>query len=157
MKLDHLAYRVDDRKAAADFMVKQLGYLIVDNFHLDFDDGTVADCYALSKDGETDIFISQGQAGSVAAQWVEDNGGVGGIHHIAYRVPSVATTMKNWMENNVAEFTTPQPIVGVNLVQAFTKPHPLTGVTYELIERDEGVIGFEPENVKRLMESTKNL
>ncbi len=64
--------------------------------------------------------------------------------------------MEEWIRLGVAEFTTDGPVVGEFLTQAFTKPHPLTGIIYELISRDEGVLGFEPENVKKLMESTKD-
>ena len=92
----------------------------------------------------------------MVARWVEDRGGVGGVHHIAYFVDDVAAKMREWRRHKVATFTTNEPVVGPGLIQAFTRPHPLTGMIYELIYRDEGVIGFNAENVKRLMESTRN-
>jgi len=157
MKLDHIAYRVARRDEAARLMTQQFGYLIVDEFLLNFDDGTGTKCYALQKNGEPDIFISQGEPGSVVSKWVEDRGGAGGIHHIAYFVDDVAAKMNEWKRRRVATFTTDEPIVAPGLIQAFTEPHPLTGTIYELINRDEGTFGFNAESVKRLMESTKGL
>jgi 4-hydroxyphenylpyruvate dioxygenase-like putative hemolysin len=157
MRLDHIAYRVSDRKAAARLMVLEFGYLFVEEFLLNFDDGTCTKCYALQKKGEPDLFISEGAPNSIVDRWVQDRGGVGGIHHVAYFVDDVAAKMREWRRRKVATFTTDEPIVGPGLIQAFTEPHPLTGVIYELINRDEGVVGFNAENVKRLMESTKGL
>lgn len=157
MKLDHIAYRVADRNAAARLMTEQFGYLIMDEFLLDFDDGTNTRCYALQKRGDPDLFISDGTPGSVVNEWVKARSGTGGVHHIAYFVDDVAAKMKEWTRRGVAKFTTDKPVVGPGLIQAFTEPHPLTGMIYELINRDEGVIGFNAQNVKRLMESTKGL
>lgn len=157
MKLDHIAYRVADRIGAARLMTEHFGYLIVEEFCLKFDDGTSTQCYALQKNGEPDLFISSGGSDSVVDSWVKARGGIGGVHHIAYRVDDVAAHMKEWTRRQVARFTTEQPIVGPGLIQAFTEPHPLTGVIYELIWREEGTLGFNAENVKKLMESTKDL
>lgn len=150
-----------DRENAAEFFCSEIGYYIADDFELDFPDGSKARSYALQKDGEPDIFVSQGEPDSTVWQWVltreQQLGLNGGLHHIAYRVDDCAATMKDWQERGVAEFTTEEPIIGERLIQAFTKPHPLTGIIYELIERDGEGVGFEPENVIKLMESTKGL
>lgn len=155
MKLDHIAYRVSDREATAEFICNEFGYCVADEFNLKFADGSTTKSYALKKDGEPEIFVSEGEIGSVVDRWVKDKGGKGGIHHVAYRVDDVSSKMKDWLDRNIAEFTTDEPIIGERLIQAFTKEHPLTGVIIELIQRDGEGVGFEPENVKRLMESTK--
>lgn len=104
-----------------------------------------------------EIFISDGTPGSIVADWVAARNGIGGIHHIAYQVESVDVIMKQWKEAGYAEFTSNEPMrcEEQKLVQAFTKPSELTGVIYEFIERQG--FGFCKENVKSLMESTKNL
>lgn len=102
-----------------------------------------------------EIFVSQGTPGSIVDKWVKARDGIGGIHHLAYQVESVEETMKKWREEGWAEFTTNEPLTCPGIVQVFTKPHPLTGIIYEFIERDE--FGFCKENVKDLMESTKDL
>ena len=56
-----------------------------------------------------------------------------------------------FLEFRVARVSKMRP----GLVQVFTKPSELTGVIYELINR-EGE-GFCKDNVKALMESTKNV
>jgi hypothetical protein len=53
-----------------------------------------------------EIFVSQGTPGSIVEKWVHDRGGIGGIHHLAYQVDSVAEKMKEWQEKGYAEFTT---------------------------------------------------
>lgn len=47
MRLDHVAYRVSDRRKTANFFIKAFGYKIQQEFQLEFDDGTTADCIAL--------------------------------------------------------------------------------------------------------------
>lgn len=102
-----------------------------------------------------EVFVSDGSPGSIVGDWVAARGGVGGIHHIAYQVKSVANTMKEWAEKGYAEFTSSEPMKCPGLTQVFTKPSALTGVIYEFIERDE--FGFCKDNVKALMESTAKL
>ena len=58
-------------------------------------------------------------------------------------------------EKGWAEFTSDAPMKCEGLTQVFTKPSQLTGVIFEFIER--GAFGFCKENVKALMESTKDL
>lgn len=100
-----------------------------------------------------EIFVSDGDAESIVGKWVQRRDGVGGIHHIAYQVESVEKTMKEWEEKGYAEFSSSKPLTCPGLTQVFTKPSQLTGVIYEFIER--GAHGFCRENVKDLMESTK--
>jgi 4-hydroxyphenylpyruvate dioxygenase-like putative hemolysin len=47
MRLDHLAYRVSDRKKTAQFFIDALGYKVQQEFAIKFDDGTTAQCMAL--------------------------------------------------------------------------------------------------------------
>lgn len=102
-----------------------------------------------------EIFVSDGDPESIVGQWVATRGGIGGIHHLAYQVNSVQNQMDEWLKNGYAEFTTQSPLTCPGLTQVFTKPSQLTGVIYEFIERGEH--GFCKDNVKALMESTKNL
>ncbi len=189
MRLDHIAYRVADRKKTAQFFIEALGYHIQQEFTIDFDDGTKAQCIALeppekvkgqtfwtAKQIETpvyyvseggipvigdtyvdyhlapEIFVSDGPSGSIVGDWVAARNGIGGIHHMAYQVESVAKTMEEWKAKGYAEFSTDEPIKCPGLTQVFTKPSALTGVIYEFIERGEH--GFCAENVKNLMLAT---
>lgn len=102
-----------------------------------------------------EIFVSDGEPNSIVGQWVKARDGIGGIHHLAYQVDSVEETMRVWKEKGYAEFTSEQPMKCPGLTQCFTKPSQLTGIIYEFIERGEH--GFCKDNVKALMESTKNL
>ena len=182
MRLDHIAYRVADRNKAAEFFNKCLGYRIADElpngFEVSFEDGSKANCYVMLPPEELvmkapwssmelyqahdleyhkppEIFVSQGTKGSIVEQWVAHRDGVGGVHHLAYQVDSVAETMKEWQINGYAEFTTKEPLTCPGLVQCFTKPSMITGVIYEFIERE--TVGFCQANVKDLMNSTKGL
>jgi 4-hydroxyphenylpyruvate dioxygenase-like putative hemolysin len=102
-----------------------------------------------------EIFVSDGTPDSIVGKWVKARGDIGGIHHVAYQVDSVAETMKEWREKGYAEFTTEDPLTCPGLTQCFTKPSELTGVIYEFIERESQ--GFCKDNVKDLMNSTKEL
>lgn len=99
-----------------------------------------------------EIFVSEGQPGSIVEKWVNDRNGIGGIHHLAYQVDDVKAKMKEWEEKGYAEFLSKEPLTCPGLTQVFTKPSELTGVIYEFITRGEH--GFCRENVKALMEST---
>jgi 4-hydroxyphenylpyruvate dioxygenase-like putative hemolysin len=101
-----------------------------------------------------EVFVSDGSPDSIVGQWVARRDGIGGIHHLAYQVDSVADTMKEWKEKGYAEFSSAEPMKCPGLTQVFTKPSELTGVIYEFIERGE--FGFCKDNVKNLMLSTKN-
>ena len=173
MRLDHIAYRVNDRQLAAKFFNKTLGYYVSpdlpEGFDVQFEDGTHAKCLVLEPPenqststsrivqgmfgmefhSAPEIFVSDGSENSIVKAWVEKHGP--GIHHLAYEVDSVEDTMRKWGQMGI-EFTTDKPLSCPGLVQAFTKPHPITGLIYEVIERDKQ--GFCNENVKDLMEST---
>ena len=187
MRLDHIAYRAKDRRKTAQFFQDCLGYTIGTEFDLKFDDGTTTDCIALAPpenrteetnlwimethislneiETETpveyhappEIFVSDGPKGSIVGDWVDERGGIGGVHHIAYQVEDVAGTMREWKEKGYAEFYSEEPLVceETNLIQVFTKPSELTGVIYELIKRGKDNKGFCEVNVKGLMESTR--
>ncbi len=177
MRLDHYAIRCHDRLKAAQFYVEAFGYKIQEHFEIDLDDGQKAKCVALTppEAGTVDalsiglepmtygvfhkppeVFISDGTPDSVVGKWVAKyGGGIGQIHHVAYAVEDVTSTMRLWKKNGWAEFTTEEPIYSEELIQCFTKPHPFTGVTYEFIKR-LGNVGFNKNNVKALMQSTIN-
>jgi len=101
-----------------------------------------------------EIFVSSGSPGSIVDQWVQNKGGIGGIHHIAYQVSSVQAIMDKWKDSGFMEFASDKPLTCPGLTQVFTKPLALTGVIYEFIEREAQ--GFCAENVKNLMNSTKD-
>ena len=104
-----------------------------------------------------EIFISDGSTGSVVGDWVEARGGVGGIHHIAYKVSDIDQVVNEWKKRDV-EFLTDNIIdcPDDKLRQIFTKPLDyLGGIIIELIER--GSKGFCEKSVKDLMNSTKGL
>lgn len=173
MRLDHIAYRVADRNKTVKFFIDALGYQIQTEFDIDFQDGSQAKCFALQppkileKSAWTcnfnnieyhlppEIFVSDGTPDSIVGKWVAERNNIGGIHHLAYQVESVEKIMQEWKEKGYAEFTTDKPLTCPGLTQVFTKPSELTGVIYEFIERNE--YGFCKENVKDLMNSTKNL
>jgi 4-hydroxyphenylpyruvate dioxygenase-like putative hemolysin len=92
-----------------------------------------------------EVFVSDGSPDSIVGQWVARRDGIGGIHHLAYQVDSVADTMKEWKEKGYAEFSSAEPMKCPGLTQVFTKPSELTGVIYEFIERGE--FGFCKDNV----------
>ena len=48
MRIDHVAYRVADKDEAAQFFSEAFGYRIADEFEINFDDDTCAQCYALA-------------------------------------------------------------------------------------------------------------
>lgn len=156
MKLDHIAFRTRDRKATARLFVDFFGYLIVDEFHINFDDGTKASCYALSKPEDKtqpEIFISDGEPNSIVGRWVAaHSNGSGGVHHLAWRVTSVQDTMDKLRRYKMAQFTTDKPIECPGLVQIFTTEHDLAGTIFEFIQRTDK--GFCAANVKALMESS---
>ena len=165
MKLDHIAYRVKDRHKSAEFFRSMFGYEIGTEFDIEFDDGSKAECYALIptispvimvREGP-EIFISDGTTGSIVGNWVESRGGLGGIHHIAYRTRNIDEVFENWKKSKV-EFLTDNIIdcPEDDLRQIFTKPlDHLGGIIIELIQR--GTKGFCQNSVKNLMESTKEL
>lgn len=175
IRIDHIAYRVADRKKTSAFFISSFGYKIQQEFQIVFDDGTTAECIALeppektangvswtiNPDGQEyhlppEIFVSDGPLGSIVGDWVAARNGVGGIHHIAYQVENVEETVREWREKGYAEFTSePIKCPEDNLIQVFTKPSSLTGVIYEFIERGE--FGFCRTSVKKLMESTKSI
>ena len=101
-----------------------------------------------------EVFVSDGSPDSIVGEWVARRDNIGGIHHLAYQVDSVANTMKEWQEKGYAEFSSAEPMKCPGLTQVFTKPSELTGVIYEFIERGE--FGFCKDNVQALMQSTKN-
>lgn len=184
MRLDHIAYRVKDRQKTASFFIEAFGYRVQEEFQIDFEDGSCAKCIALEPPEKVqgsptwvphyrtedflgfsveevleyhqapEIFVSDGTADSIVGQWVADRDGIGGIHHLAYEVNSIMETVKEWKEKGYAEFASDNVLKCEGLTQIFTKPSELTGVIYEFIERS-GAHGFCKENVKDLMESTK--
>ncbi len=179
MRLDHFALRVPDRKATAKFLQEAFGYKVQAEFQIDFDDGTKAECIALEPGEKTkgtpwiftiplgemasqeyhmppEIFVSDGEPGSIVGDWVKNHGGVGGVHHFAWQVDDVEATMKLWKEKGWAEFTSEKPMSCDSVTQVFTKPLAVCGgVIHEFIKRD--AVGFCRDSVRDLMISTKGL
>ena len=166
MKLDHIALRVADRHKAVNFFQSMLNYEVGAEFDIDFDAGSKAECYALIppllpivlvREGP-EIFISDGTPGSIVGDWVEARGGVGGVHHIAYKVKDIDSIVNNWRSKGTVEFLTDDIIdcPDDDLRQIFTKPLDyMGGIIIELIER--GSKGFCQNSVRDLMNSTKGL
>ena len=99
-----------------------------------------------------EIFVSDGTCNSIVGKWVAARGGIGGIHHMAYQVPSVEAKMAEWREKGWGSFSSEKPFHCEGLTQVFSTPHALTGVIYEFIERTG--FGFCKDNVANLMRSS---
>ena len=184
MRLDHIAYRVADRYKTAEFFKNAFDYTVSDEFQVEFDDGTTADCVALEpplrhpvqemwnvewvnlhpdtneeikteSHAPPEIFVSDGPPGSIVGDWVANRGNVGGVHHMAHECDDVEVKMAEWKEAGYAEFLSEEPMTCPGLIQVFTKPSELTGIIYELINRTGK--GFCKDNVKDLMNSTSDL
>lgn len=154
-KIDHIAFRVADLEKALQFYVEVMGCEIADRFFVDFDDGTKARCAALNA-GPIQIFVSEGVGdGGVVKEWVKKHGN--NIHHIAYAVDDLAGAVEEARQKGV-EFLSEKQIENDDLIQIFSRPNEETGVIHELIQRKHpDAKGFATENVKKLMDSTRNL
>ena len=160
MRLDHIAYRVPNRDETVEHLTKMFGYYVAEEFTIDFDDGSKAECKALQPDIAEkfmlpEVFVSEGSPGSIVEKWIQNTlNGQGGIHHLAYKVDDIDPIVKQWKDGGI-EFLT-EDVVDCpddDLRQIFTKPQPLLGgVIIELIER--GDKGFCQNSVKDLMEAT---
>lgn len=181
MRLDHIAYRVNNRKETAKFFTNMFGYNLSEEFDIDFNDGSSARCCAMSppekgnnrcpwvlKGGRStrppspntifhlppEIFISDGDSGSIVGKWVKERGGVGGIHHMAYQVDDISGLVSSWKDSGIKFLS--EEIINCpedDIRQIFTEPLQVSGgVIIELIER--GAKGFCTKSVKTLMEST---
>jgi hypothetical protein len=185
MRLDHLAYRVQDRLKAASIVKVMLGYSVATEFDIKFDDGSTAECIVMTPPEKNnriseyvdiswvlksagidkplehhlapEIFISDGSEGSIVGEWVASRGGVGGIHHAAYQVNNIDDVVEEWKSTGI-EFLSDSIIdcPEDDLRQIFTKPIEIMGgMIFELIER--GAKGFCQNSVKDLMNSTKEV
>lgn len=152
--VDHIAFRVEDLEKAIDFYVNVMGCDIADRFFVDFEDGTKARCAALNA-GSIQIFVSEGIGeGCPVTQWVKKHGN--NLHHVAYAVDDLKQAVEDARQKGV-EFLSEKQIENDDLIQIFTRPNPDTGVIHELIQRKHpGAKGFATENVKKLMDSTRN-
>ena len=157
IRLDHIAYRVPNRDETVDHLTKMFGYEVGEEFTIDFDDGSKAECKALVETSLPEVFVSQGSSGSIVEKWIKNTpNGQGGIHHLAYKVNDIDPIFKKWKDAGI-EFLTENVIdcPDDDLRQIFTKPQPLLGgVIIELIER--GDKGFCKNSVKELMEATSD-
>lgn len=180
-----MAFRVIDRWDTAKFYIEAFGYTYQDEFQPYDDDsvncialqppersqsdmpfitdgvflhghGGYAPVYLSGYHLAPEIFISDGKPGSVVGDWVrKDRGGRGGLHHLAYNVDSVSAEMQRWRENGWGKFLTDEPLECPGISQVFTEELVETGgVIYEFINR--GPVGFCKDNVRGLMESTKD-
>jgi methylmalonyl-CoA/ethylmalonyl-CoA epimerase len=149
--IDHIAFRVEDLKKALDFFIGVMGLTVADTFEIRFDDGTSANCAALEA-GSIQIFVSEGIGeGGVVKEWVKKHGNA--LHHIAYRVEDINTTVDR-MRSHGVQFLSDGVLEDSNLLQIFTKPVDETGIIHEIIQR-KGNKSFSTANVKRLMDSTR--
>jgi 4-hydroxyphenylpyruvate dioxygenase-like putative hemolysin len=159
MILDHIAYRVTNRKKAAGFLAKTLKYTTNTEFEIVFDNKSTAECLVLEPNSSQnpEIFISDGTDNSVVGEWVQAQNGSGGIHHIAYRVSDIYAIVQEWKENGVQFLT--EDVIDCpedNMKQIFSKPLDiLGGLIIELIERQDK--GFCQNSVKDLMTSTQGI
>jgi methylmalonyl-CoA/ethylmalonyl-CoA epimerase len=153
-KIDHIAFRVADLEAAIRFYTDIMGCELAERFFVDFEDGTKARCAALNA-GTIQIFLSEGIGeGGVVTEWVKQHGNC--LHHIAYAVDDLAAAAEEARAHGV-EFMSEKQIENEDLIQIFTKPIVETGVVHELIQRKHpGAKGFAMENVKKLMDSTRD-
>ena len=153
--IDHIAFRVESVDAAVKFYTEIMGCEVADWFFVDFEDGTKARCCALNA-GSIQIFISEGIGeGGVVKEWVKKNGNT--IHHIAYAVDDLAGAVQDARKKGI-EFLSEKQIENDDLIQIFSRPIKETGVIHELIQRKHPEAkGFATENVKKLMDSTRNL
>ncbi len=153
--VDHIAFRVEDLEKAITFYTEVMGCTVADRFYVDFDDGTKARCAALDA-GPIQIFVSEGVGdGGVVKEWVKKHGCA--LHHIAYSVADLPAAVEHARGLGV-EFLSEKQIENDDLIQIFSRPDPSTGVIHELIQRKHpGAKGFATENVKKLMESTREV
>jgi len=164
--LDHLAFRTENRNESVELLSKLFDYSVQEEF-LPFADSSNKDniditCAALSPPVDSnmpEIFVSSGNWRSIVGDWVKNRKDVGGIHHIAVKIPAgtIEEIMEQWKQYDI-EFTTEKPIVceedDDGLRQIFTKEIPQLGnLIIEIIERGEH--GFCSSSVAKLMESTK--
>ena len=184
MRLDHVAYRVENRYKTSAFFNEAFGYTLGTEFQIEFDDGSKADCLALvppekrhpdtslwtyyslqnAPYGETikaeyhappEIFVSDGSEGSIVGDWVAERGGVGGIHHMAYQVEDVEAVMSEWRKKGYAEFYSNEPIVCQDPDLVQVFTKP-SKLTGVIYEFiNRAGAGFCEDSVKELMESTK--
>lgn len=154
-RIDHIAFRVEDLEKAIRFYTEVMGCALADRFYIDFEDGTKARCAALDA-GSIQIFLSEGVGeGGVVKEWVKKHGNA--LHHIAYAVDDLPTAVEEVRKMGV-EFLSEKQIENDDLIQIFSKPIPETGVIHELIQRKHpGAKGFATENVKQLMDSTREV
>lgn len=153
--VDHIAFRVENLDAAVKFYTEVMGCAVADWFFVDFEDGTKARCAALDA-GPIQIFVSEGIGeGGVVKEWVKRHGNA--LHHVAYAVDDLPAAVEHARRHGV-EFLSEKQIENDDLIQIFTRPDPATGVVHELIQRKHpGAKGFATENVKKLMESTREV
>jgi catechol 2,3-dioxygenase-like lactoylglutathione lyase family enzyme len=187
MRLDHIAYRVADRRRTAQFFIDALGYRVQQEFYIDFADGSKAECIALEPPEKADgnmmwsTWLTESQLGADAADSSRESG---------YHLPPEIFVCDGGPGSIVGEWVKARGGVGgihhlayqVESVQRkmdewkekgyaeFTSEKPLTcpGLTQVFTKPSEltGVIyeliergerGFCKDNVKNLMESTKGL
>jgi catechol 2,3-dioxygenase-like lactoylglutathione lyase family enzyme len=133
MRLDHIAYRVANRDKTAEFFMRAFGYKLQAEFEIFFNDKKTekAMCIALEPPEKTFDELPwthqvQRDSGLVeyhiapeifVSEWVKKRDGIGGIHHIAYKVENVDAKMKEWTEKGFADFTTSKALRYDNLTQ----------------------------------------
>lgn len=147
ISLDHIAWRVKDKKRAM-YLFELLGYKHSEDFELDFEEMGKSESSVMSSDSLTEVFISDGDG--IVGNWVKEHGS--NIHHIAFKTNNIKEDIFKLSQEGIT-FTTEEEAICGDLKQIFTDPiEALGGITIELIERQTK--GFCVDNVKKLMEST---
>lgn len=178
MRLDHIAFRTENRHITAQFFLNEpFNYKIQTEF--DIPDLNTK-CLVLTPPEKLniglpfftqfdfisdlaehtkyhlapEIFISSSfDVNSPVGSWVNTRNGKGGVHHLAYNVNDVLGKMDQ-LKKLGWEFTTDEPISDDDLIQCFTKPiDVLGGLIIEFINRPSSR-GFSLKNVSDLMKST---
>lgn len=152
MRLDHIHYRVKNRKNTSEFFSKIFGYKIkkelkncilleppekpISNMHLlinqyvgpidgrDIDETKFAQFHC-----PPEIFVSDGLYGSVIDNWVSKRGGIGGIHRMAYQVENLEKFIQEHKNNKYIKFKK------YFSNKVITTTNKLTGIIYEFIQR----------------------
>jgi catechol 2,3-dioxygenase-like lactoylglutathione lyase family enzyme len=86
MRLDHIAYRVENRHRTAAFFNKAFGYTLGSEFQIEFDDGSKAECMALTprepRHPQTDMWTHRALMGIQ-----HTSGAISGPVHAEYHAP----------------------------------------------------------------------
>jgi methylmalonyl-CoA epimerase len=128
LKIDHLAIAVRSLDAALAFYEKQLGFSVGLRETVEHEKVKVAMLAA----GESRIELLEAtEADSVIAKFIDKRGE--GLHHVAIRVPDLASAITRLKSNGARLMNEPRPGAGGHLY-VFVHPSSTGGVLLELIQ-----------------------